>query len=362
MEGKDGRTERATPKRREEQRRKGNLCLSNEVISMTVLFLGLLGLRWAVPFIGDKLNDLFVQTMQFRVGGTWDISLVHRWFLNGMVFLFLLMLPVLVPTMLGGVLSCVVQTGPYLSWEAMSLKFSALNPVAGFRKLFSFSSVFSLILSLLKVALIVFVLYLILRKQVVEITGLPWVSVGMAFVWTFQIIFKMSIWVIALFIFLAVIDWCYHKYTYERNMMMTKKEVEDERKNQEPSPIIKGVQRRKMRELLMSRMMAAVPKASVVVTNPTHVAVALEYDPEMMGAPKVTAKGLRLVAERIKEIAREHGVPIVERPEVARELYKHVKVGREIPSRFYGAIAEILAFLYKLGHGRIREKLGTKAA
>ena len=362
MEGKDGRTERATPKRREEQRRKGNLCVSNEINTIGVLFLGVLGIRWAIPFIGDRLTDLFTHVMQFRVGVPWDSGLVQSWFVNGFLFVLLLMTPVLVPVIIGGIVANIAQTGPYMSFETLAWKFSALNPVNGFKHLFSFNSVVSLVFSMLKVLLIVFVLYLVLKKRILEIASLSWVSVGALTTWVFQLIFRMSITVVSLFLFLAALDWCYRKYKHERDMMMTKKEVEDERRNQEPSPVVKSAQRKKMRELTMSRMMAAVPRASVVVTNPTHVAVALEYDPESMAAPKVIAKGLRLVAEKIKRIARENDIPVIERPEVARDLYKNVKLGREIPARFYGAIAEILAYLYKLGHGKIRDTIGNKAA
>lgn len=362
MEGKEGRTERATPKRREEERRKGNLCLSTEINTMGVLFLGLLGIRWAVPFIGDQLSSLFTHVMQFRLGTPWDAGLVQSWFVHGFLFVMLLLAPVLVPTIIGGIASSMAQTGPYFSFEAFSLKFSALNPVKGFQKLFSFSSVISLVFSLLKVLLIVFVLYIVLKKRILEIVTLPWVSVGALTSWVFHLIFRMSITVIVLFLFVAALDWVHQHYKHERGMMMTKKEVSDERKNQEPSPVIKRAQHKKMREVMMSRMMAAVPRASVVVTNPTHVAVALEYDPDKMAAPRVIAKGLRLVAEKIKRIARENGIPVIERPEVARDLYKNVKLNKEIPSRFYGAIAEILAYLYKLGHGKLREKLSSNKA
>jgi flagellar biosynthesis protein FlhB len=361
MEGKDGRTERATPKRREEQRRKGNLCVSQEVITVIVLTLSLVGLRWCVPVIGDQLLALFSHISRLSVGGTWNVSLIRQWVVAGLGFMGMLMAPVFILVFVGAVAANLMQTGPYYSTETLSLKFGDLNPVNGFKRLFSVQIVFELALSVLKVGLIVFVLYLLVRKRVVEIMSLPTLSAGAAAAWIFGLMFRMSMTVVVLFSILAVADWCFKKRKYERGMMMTKKEVEEERKNQEPSPVVRGALRRKMRELTMSRMMAAVPKASVVVTNPTHVAVALEYDPETMRAPRVTAKGLRLVAERIKAIAAEHNVPILERPEIARDLYKHVKVGKEVPSRLYGAVAEILAYLYRLGQGRIREVVRNKA-
>jgi flagellar biosynthetic protein FlhB len=141
-------------------------------------------------------------------------------------------------------------------------------------------------------------------------------------------------------------------------MMMTKEEVKEERKSYEPSPLMKKAQRKKMAELTMLRMMAAVPNADVVVTNPTHFAVALKYDPDTMAAPVVVAKGKRLVAQRIKALAREHGIPVLERPPLARALYKYVKVDRPIPSQFFQAVAEILAYLYRLKQGGLRRRKG----
>jgi len=155
--------------------------------------------------------------------------------------------------------------------------------------------------------------------------------------------------VVVLYIIIAVIDWYYRDYRYEYNLLMTKQEVKDEHKQQEQNPIIKQAQRKKMRQVSAAGMMAAVPKATVVITNPTHVAVALEYESDSMGAPKVVAKGLRLMAERIKAVARENNVPIIEKPELARALYKNVEIGKEIPAQFYEAVAELLAYLHRLG-------------
>jgi len=357
MEGKEGRTEPATPKRRAEKRRKGQLCISQEVETVAALFFGFLGLRWAVPHIGPQLTSLWVEINRIPVGADiiWDAARIHTWFKDGGAFLAILLVPIVVPIMLATIIANIAQTGPFLSLQTLDPKWNALNPVNGIRKLFSLNSLFNLGMSLLKVLLIVGVLYVILHKQIPTLINLSaWPVESFSF-WLIRMLFLTAITVVIIFIVLAAIDYVYQHYNYEKSLLMTKKEVEDEHKNQELPAVVKGAQRRKMRDLTLARMMASVPEANLVVTNPTHVAVALRYDPEKMNAPVVTAKGLRLIAERIKEIARENGVPILEKPEVARNLYKYVKVGQPIPSQFFGAVAEILAYLYKLGNKRIRQ-------
>ncbi len=357
MEGKDGRTERATSKKRLEEREKGNVCVSQEITTVAVLLLGFLGIRHALPYIMSQMNTLLIEVLRMPVGGTWTALTVQQWFIAGAAFSGLLLLPIFVPTILATVAANMAQTGPYLSMKTLEWKISGLNPVKGFQRLFSLQSVTKLALSMAKALLVLFVVYLMLRNRLDEISHLYALTPAEGIQWTFLLIYRMVLVVVSLFVFLAALDWCIQWYRHEKGMLMTKKEVSDERKQQEPSPLVKKQQMRKMRELSMQRMMAAVPRASVVITNPTHVAVAIEYDAGNMGAPRVVAKGLRLVAERIKRIARENGVPVLERPPVARDLYKHVKVGQEIPARFYGVIAEILAYLYKMGEGRIHRQV-----
>ena len=361
MEGKDGRTERATPKRRNEERKKGHLCVSPEITTVLVLLLGALGIRYAVPNIMDQLHGLYIEVLRAPLGGSWSADIVQHWFIVGAFLIAIMVLPIVLPVMIAAVAANMAQTGPYLSFDAIHFNLKAINPVKGAKNLFSTHSITTFLLSMLKASLVLWVIYLVTRRRIIDLIGLMSLSVPDGVQWTFMLIFRMTIAVACLFILIASLDWVLRKYRHEKGMMMTKKEVEDERKQQEPSPVVRSAQRKKMRELSFQRMMAAVPKASVVITNPTHVAVALEYDATSMGAPKVTAKGLRLVAERIKRIAREHGIPVLERPEVARDMYKNVKVGQEIPARFYGVIAEILAYLYKMGQGRIRDQVGSRA-
>jgi flagellar biosynthetic protein FlhB len=364
MEGKDGRTERATPKRRHEERKKGNVCISHEVVTIAVLLLAFIGLRWSVPYDGTLLSGAWVELMRMPVGANevWDAQKVQTWFVKGTIFMIPLMGPVALLTLAGSVVANMAQTGPFFSAEALRCRYTFLNPVNGLRQMFSVMSLFNMGLAFLKVLLIVGTLYLLLRDKVPLLVSLTWLSPELFGGWLLRLLFKVAMVVTCLFVVVAAFDYAFQKYKYEQSIMMTKKEVEDEHRNQETPPVVKGAQRRKMRELTLSRMMAAVPTATVVVTNPTHVAVALEYDPENMSAPKVTAKGLRLVAERIKRIARENDVPVIERPELARGLYKHVKVGREIPFTLFGAVAEVLAYLYKLGNNRVYDKIRTASA
>jgi len=320
-----------------------------EIASVGVLLAGLIGLWIAVPFIGQMLIDFTREVWRLPVGTAWTAETVRSWAMHGIVFLSIMLLPLTLPAMAGGIVAFVGQTGAYFSAEPLAWKFNLLNPVTGFKHLFSAQSVFNMALSLCKITLVAFVIYLVVRSQIPALFSLVWASSAGIASWIFSLLMRIAVTTVVVFILIAVIDKVYRHRKYERDIMMTKKEVEDERKNQELPSTVRGAQRRKMRELTLNRMMSAVPKATVIVTNPTHVAVALQYDPEKMAAPRVVAKGLRLVAERIKRIAREHGVTVIERPQLARDLYKNVKVGQEIPGPLYGAVAELLAFIYRLG-------------
>ena len=359
MEGKDGRTERATQRRRNEERQKGNLNVSPEFTSLGVMLLGLLGLRYAAPNILEQIGLFMQEVTRVPLSSEWDALTVQRGFKQGGLFITALVAPFILPAMLGAVVSNVSQTGPFFSVKTLKWKLSALNPISGVKKLFSLDSVVKLITSLLKIGLVSVTIYLVVRNKVTELNMLSYLSVGGIMSWLSSLVYKICITVMLIFLVIAIIDWSHRKYKYEKNMMMTKQEVKDERKQQEISSEVKTAQKKKMRELTLMRMMAEVPKADVVVTNPTHVAVALVYDPDTMVAPKVVAKGLRLVARRIKRVAKEHGVPVVERPELARGLYKDVKVGHFIPSQFFGAVAEILAHLFRIGKARKRERLAS---
>lgn len=362
MEGKDGRTEKATPRRRSKARKEGQLAKSQEINSVVVMILALIGIGWGVPCMGGELRGLFEYLLQYHVGETWTAELTRQLFIGMCLFIGALSAPVMIPIIIGSLVSNLGQTKPYFSMHPLMWKFSGLNPVKGFQQLFSVQSLVTFATSMMKVILVTGVIYMMMKSRLQQLVSLQYMEVGASTIYIFRTIIYMAWVVTVLSIIIAVADWIYQHHKHEKSLMMTKEEVKEERKSQEPNPLVKRAQMRKMRELTMLRMMAAIPDSTVVVTNPTHVAVALHYDPDTMKAPKVVAKGLRLVAERIKRIARENDVPILEKPALARSLYKEVKVGREVPSSFYGSIAEVLAYLYKIGNERIREKLTSGKA
>ncbi|NCD33587.1 MAG: EscU/YscU/HrcU family type III secretion system export apparatus switch protein [Spartobacteria bacterium] len=356
MEGKDGRTEKATPRKRSKARKDGQLARSQEVSTVVVMILGLMGISWGIPHIGNYLKALNEMMLQFHVRETWTVPLMQHMFFGLCKVACMMTLPIIVPVVIGAIIASLVQTKPYWSLKPLQWKLSGLSPIRGAKQLFSSQSLMTFALSMVKVALVSSILYLVLKSKIPQLISLQYMEVRSSAIFVFQVIMKMAWWVTVLAIIIAVVDWIFQQRKYEKSLMMTKEEVKEERKSSEQNPIIKRAQAKKMREMSMLRMMAAIPDATMVITNPTHVAVAIKYDPDM-DAPQVVAKGLRLVAERIKRIARENDIPIIEKPPLARALYKEVKPGRSVPSQYYAAVAELIAYLYRIGNDHVKQVL-----
>jgi len=257
--------------------------------------------------------------------------------------------PFLVLIMFGGVLSNLIQIGGLrFSTHPLIPKFSKLSPLKGFGRIFSKNTVMELFKSLFKVGIITTLSYFTIKSHWEEIPPLMGLGVGqilsfMGFV-ALEIIFQ----ILLMMIFLSLLDLAFQRFTYRENLRMTKQEVKEERKETDGNPQIKQRIRTAQMEMARKRMMAAVPDADVVVTNPTHISIAIKYDPEKTSAPAVVAKGVGPIAMRIREIAKEHGVPLVEDKPLARTLHKTVEIGQLIPASLYKAVAEILAYVYKL--------------
>ena len=240
----------------------------------------------------------------------------------------------------------IFQVGWKVSTKPMEPKLDKFNPINGFKRIFSSDSVFELLKSILKVLLIIYVAYLSIRNEANDLFILYEIPLIQAIMLCGSIILDTGLKISIVYLVIGIADYIYQKHKFNEDMKMTKQEVKDEYKNTEGNPEIKGRQRQKMREVSQRRMMQDVPKADVVITNPTHYAVALKYDAETSRAPIVLAKGEDFLAQKIKEAAKEHHIEIVENKPLARMLYANVDIGQEIPPELYQAVAEVLAMVY----------------
>ncbi len=250
-----------------------------------------------------------------------------------------------------GVLIGAMQTKFLVAPKAVKLDFGRINPIQGFKRLFSLRSLFELIKALLKVVVVGLVGYFTLKGKLDELLLYPMMSPIESAAHLSKLIVDVMIKTGIALLALAVFDYFYQKWEYERNLMMTKQEVKEEMKDIEGNPEVKRRQRQMMMEILRSRMMQEVPKATVVITNPDHVAVALKYEREEDEAPILVAKGKNQIAEAIKKVAREYNIPIVRNPPLAWELYNNVEIGELIPPDLYRAVAEVLVYVYSLKEG-----------
>ena len=342
------KTEQATSKRRQDAREKGQVAKSRELASVAVLGACLVYFYFGASAIATRLMELM--RTSFRKSGQMTISIdTIQPLLTDLLFqTFALLAPFLLVAIIAGLMINILQVGILFSSEAITPKFSKIDPFKGLQRLFSLRSLVELVKSILKMAIIGFVAYLTISGESHKL--LPLVDLGVRDILGYmgEVSFKIlysTCWVLVI---LAVLDYGYQKWEHERSLKMSIKEIKEENKQTEGDPLIKGRIKRLQREMARKRMMAAVPKADVVITNPTHLAVAIRYEPETMNAPCVIAKGADFLAEKIKEIARNSGVPVVENRLVAQVLYKMTPVEQAVPENLYKAIAEILAHIYSL--------------
>ena len=341
------KTEPATPKKREDARRKGQVAHSREISSVTVLLSSLLvffiGGEWMFgklsQIMTDSLSNLFVQSFK--------IETAHVLLWQLFEHIFIILAPLLIAVAIGGIVANISQTGFLLSAEPLTPKISKLNPINGIKRLFSLRSMVETIKAILKVVIVGGVTYLILRREMDGIPALINLHISDILTFVGHASIKLVLYACLVLMVLAGIDLVFQRWQHERDLRMTKQEVKDEHKQREGDPMIRSRIRAVQREMAMQRMMAAVPDATVVITNPTHLAIALKFDRSMQ-APMVVAKGAGVVAERIRSIAADHDVPIVEQKPLARALYKSVDIDHYIPGELYHAVAEILAYVYRL--------------
>ncbi|OPY17288.1 MAG: Flagellar biosynthetic protein FlhB [Syntrophus sp. PtaB.Bin075] len=342
------RTEEATPKRREEAREQGQVAKSRDLASVAILSACLLYFYFGANSFLHQLMDLMKSSFS-----SLDSSLVTTENIQSLLFsafykTITLMTPFLLVVCIAALSSNILQVGFKISTKAIAPKLSKIDPAKGFARLFSLQSLIEFIKSIFKISIAGFVAYLTVKSELVDILPLADSSVWEILVYITGTSFRILLTTCWVLIILALMDYLYQRWEYERNLKMSRQEIKDENKQTEGDPIVKARIRRLQREMAQRRMMANVPKADVIITNPTHLAVALQYDQDSMIAPKVIAKGAGYIAEKIKEIARESRVPLVENKPLAQVLYKIVEVSGTIPDSLYKAVAEILAYIYSI--------------
>lgn len=353
-ESLEEKTEQATSQRREEFRRTGQVAQSKEIgtilILMGVSVLCYFLSRQFIVEISNIFSNAFTDQI-VSAARNGDIMPALKMSFQHTV---MIIAPIFGVTLLLGVGSTVAQVGFITAWENLSPDLNRINPMNGFSKIFNTRGLVEGAKSVVKIIIVSTIVFSIIKKEMVFTPQLVLLSTGQIFAYIGHVLFRLIGGVCALLTILAIFDYSYQRWELEKRMKMTKQEVKEEFKQREGDPLVKSRIRRIQRDLSQKRMMEKIPKADVIVTNPTHIAVALQYDRLTMAAPVMVAKGADFIAEKIKEIARQHNIPIVENKPLARTIFKTVKLNHPIPKNLYNAVAEILAYVYKI-KGRIQQ-------
>jgi flagellar biosynthesis protein FlhB len=353
------KTEAPTPRRREEARKEGQVGRSSDLPAAVVLLGALILLHVSGRHILGRLIDITRYCLETSdptrltaqaAGGVLGAALRET---AGMV------LPLMLVVFTAALVACFAQVGVLFTTAPLRPNIDKLNPVTGLSRMFNGRAVVHLLLGIAKMSLLGVLAYVTLKNRVNLLASAASMNQVTIVAVAAELVFTLGVRMAIALLILGIIDYIYQRYRTERDLRMTKEEVREELKRMEGDPMLKRRRREIAMQLTMQRIRSAVPKADVVVTNPTELAIALQYDDTHMTAPKVTAKGAGFIAQRIREIAIENGVPIVERKPLARALYKAVDVGHEVPAQFYKAIAEILAYVYELAGKRHRRRSET---
>ncbi len=339
----------ATPHRRREAREKGQVAKSIEINTALVLLGGFVLLRFLFPFMFASLQELVVKSFTFIPDQDITLTLILAQAPDLLLRVLMTIAPMLLAIAVVGILANLIQVGFLSSREALKPQLNRLNPVNGFKRIFSARSLVEFVKSIIKICITAAITYSVIRSSlhrlVYTISMAPQQSLFMVGQIVFSLIIKLCLALGAL----AILDYLYQRWEHERSLRMTHQELKEELIRYEGRPEIKQRIKTLQRQYATRRMMQEVPKADVVLTNPTHLAIAILYDPAQQMAPMVVAKGARIVAEKIVALAKEHGVPVVENKPLAQKLFKLVEVGKIVPVAMYQAVAEVLAYLYRMG-------------
>ena len=343
------KTEAATPRRREKAREEGQVCQSKDLNAVVEILVGLIVIAFYANYAIGRLV-LWIQEIISYIGSGPLHS--ERWLLwpagTAVWRYFASWMPIGVIAVIASVAVIIRQVGWKITFKPFELKLDRLNPIKGLKKIISLRSLVELVKGLLKASIFAWIIYIAIKDKLSEAVNsvkIPFESgIQLLGDQLWQLSIRLALWLLIV----AIADYAYQKWDFEKKLKMSKHEIKEEHKQTEGDPQIKNKIRQRQREMAKRRMMASVPKSDVVITNPTTLAIALHYDRKLMQAPVVLAKGKGLIARKIKEIAIEHGIPVLERKPLVWAIYESVEIGDEIPAEFYKAIAEVLAFVYRL--------------
>lgn len=356
------KSEEPTPHRLREAREKGQIAKSREITVAFVLLLSYFGFRYLGEIMWRNLIESAAAIFNLiPEANNFNLMLAGHVLLLALRGIALVVLPIFGIAWLSTFIAEALQTGFVFSMDPLSPKIDKLNPLQGFKKMFGLQGLVELIKSLLKIGIVFYISWSAAKEEIpfiiVLIEAQPWDAIVLGG----SIAYKIAIRVGLFYIIVAILDYFYRRWEYMKNLKMTRQEVKEEYKRLEGDPMVKQRMRDLQRQVAQSRMMGAVPQADVVVTNPTHVAVAIKYKSKEMRAPLLLAKGQRKVAEEIKRIAEQHEISIVENEPLARSIFRTTRLNQEIPAELYQAVAEVLAYVYKIKRDREARKKASIA-
>ncbi|ASS91544.1 MAG: flagellar biosynthesis protein FlhB [Bacillaceae bacterium] len=341
------KTEKATPRKRQDVRKKGQVAKSPDLNTAITMFLVFLSLLFFGKTVIDNILNMFHSTFEDYLLTDITEENVHSIFNKYVLEGAQITAPFMIAAFVAGVFSNYIQVGFLFTTEPLKMKLNKLNPIEGFKRIYSIRAIVELLKSILKVFFIGGVTFAYIYFNWQEILRLPQMPLERAFASISKLAVQIGLYASGALLFIALLDYLYQRWDFEKNIRMSKQEVKDEYKKMEGDPLIRSRIKQKQREMAMRRMMQEIPKADVVITNPTHYAVALKYDEKEHDAPVVVAKGTDFVAQKIKQIAKAHEIITVENRQLARSLYDQVEIGEMIPEQFFKAVAEILAYVYR---------------
>ncbi|MCL2088446.1 MAG: flagellar biosynthesis protein FlhB [Oscillospiraceae bacterium] len=352
--GGESKTEKATPKKRKDERKKGHTFSSKDVVSAVTILTAFSVLAMLFPSIVDRMDAFVNRYLGFAVTQhTLDDVFIMNVAQDAIITVVLIVAPLMIAVIAAGVAATGFQTKFLISRESLKPKFNRMNPLQGIKRMVSLKSIVEIVKGLIKISIILVIIYNFFMGKINDIITTQFIGIRESAVFLLNSILQMVYSICIIFVFIAGLDYIYQWWEYERQIKMSKHEIKEEYKQTEGDPQVKSKIKEKQRAMSMSRMMQQVPSADVVIKNPTHYAVALKYDIDNDAAPRVVAMGADQIALRIIQVAEINDVYVMENKELARAIYASAEVNMEIPLEFYSAVAEVLALVYKIKEKQI---------